>query len=44
VLLELFGGIGNGLATVLQVGIKIKQYIYVDFDDVARQVAKQHSK
>jgi hypothetical protein len=44
VLLELFGGIGSGLAVVLQVGIKVKRYIYVDVDDVARQVAKQHSR
>ena len=43
-LLELFGSIGSGLAAVLQAGIKVKQYIYVDVDDVARQVAKQHSR
>jgi hypothetical protein len=44
VLLKLFGGIGSGLATVLQVGIKVKYYIYVDVDEAARQVAKQHSQ
>jgi hypothetical protein len=42
VLLELFGGIGIGLAAVLQVGIKIKRYIYVDIDDAARHVAEHH--
>jgi hypothetical protein len=37
VLLELFGSIGTGLATVLQAGIKVQRYIYVDIDDAARQ-------
>jgi hypothetical protein len=36
VLLELFGGIGSGLVAVLQVGLKVKRYIYVDVDEVAR--------
>jgi hypothetical protein len=36
VLLELFGGIGSGLAAVLQAGIKVKRYVYVDVDDAAR--------
>jgi hypothetical protein len=44
VLLELFGGIGSGLAVVLRAGIKVKRYVYVDVDDVARQVAKQHAR
>jgi hypothetical protein len=44
VLLELFGGIGNGLVAVLQAGLKVKRYIYVDVDETARQVAKQHSR
>jgi hypothetical protein len=39
VLLELFGGIGTGLAAVMQAGIKVKRYVYVDIDDAARQVA-----
>jgi hypothetical protein len=34
-LLELFGSIGNGLVVVLQAGIKVKRYIYVDVDDMA---------
>jgi hypothetical protein len=43
-LLELFGGIGSGLVAVLQAGVKVKRYIYVDVDEAARQVAKQHSR
>jgi hypothetical protein len=42
VLLELFGGISSGLVTVLQAGLKVKRYIYVDVDEAARQVAKRH--
>jgi hypothetical protein len=44
VLLELFGGIGTGLAAILQAGIKVQRYVYVDTDDAARQVAKHHSR
>jgi hypothetical protein len=44
VLLELFGGIGTSLAAVLQAGIKVKRYVYVDINDAARQVAKHHSR
>jgi site-specific DNA-cytosine methylase len=44
VLLELFGGIDSGLVAVLQAGLKVKRYIYVDVDEVARQVAKRHSQ
>ena len=40
VFLELFGGIGNGLVTILQARFKIKHYIYVDVDEAAREVAK----
>jgi GAF domain-containing protein len=43
VLLELFGSIGSGLAAVLQAGIKVQRYVYVDIDDATRQVAKQHT-
>jgi hypothetical protein len=44
VLLELFGGIGTGLATVLQAGIKVQRYIYIDTNEAARQAAKHHSR
>jgi site-specific DNA-cytosine methylase len=40
----LFGGIGSGLAAVLKVGIKVQHYVYVDIDDTAKQVAKQHTQ
>jgi hypothetical protein len=42
VLLELSGGIGTSLAAVLQAGIKVQRYVYVDTDDAARQVVKHH--
>jgi hypothetical protein len=44
VLLELFGGIGISLVAVLQAGIKVKHYVYVDIDDAAWQVAKHQSR
>jgi hypothetical protein len=44
VLLELFGSIGTGLAAILQAEIKVQRYVYVDTDEVARQVAKHHSR
>jgi hypothetical protein len=36
VLLELFGGIGTSLAAVLQAGIKVQRYVYVDTNEAAR--------
>jgi hypothetical protein len=36
VFLEFYGGIGSGLVVVLQAGLKIKRYIYVDVDEAAR--------
>jgi site-specific DNA-cytosine methylase len=44
VLLELFGGIGTSLAAVLQAGIKVQRYVYIDTDEAAQQVAKHHSR
>jgi hypothetical protein len=44
VLLELFGGIGTSLAIVLQAGIKVQRYVYVDTDEATQQVAKYHSR
>jgi hypothetical protein len=32
------------LGAVLQAGLKVKRYIYVDVDEAARQVAKRHSR
>ncbi len=38
-LLELFGGISIGLETLLQLGIVVQRYFYVDIDHIAMQVA-----
>jgi hypothetical protein len=38
-LLELFGGIGTGLEALLQSGMVVRRYFYIDIDPIARQVA-----
>jgi hypothetical protein len=38
-LLELFGGIGTGFEALLQVGMVVWRYFYIDIDPIARQVA-----
>jgi hypothetical protein len=38
-LLELFGGIGTGLETLLESGMAVHKYFYVDIDPIAKQVA-----
>jgi hypothetical protein len=38
-LLELFGGIGIGFEALLQSGMVVWRYFYVDIDPIARQVA-----
>jgi len=38
-LLALFGGIGTGLETLLQLGMVVWRNFYVDIDPIARQVA-----
>jgi hypothetical protein len=40
--LDLFGGISTGLATVLQVGILVWKYLYVERDETARRVSSHH--
>jgi hypothetical protein len=35
-LLKLFGGIGTGLKALLQSGIVVQKYLYVDIDPIAR--------
>jgi hypothetical protein len=37
-LLELFGGIGTSLEALLQSGMVVRRYLYVDIDPIARQV------
>jgi hypothetical protein len=39
ILLELFGGIGTGFEALLQAGMVVRRYFYVDIDPIARQVA-----
>jgi hypothetical protein len=38
-LLELFGGIGTCFEALLQLGMVVRRYFYVDIDPIARQVA-----
>jgi len=38
-LLELFGGIGTSLEALLQSGMVVRRYFYIDIDLIARQVA-----
>ncbi|CAM6115131.1 unnamed protein product [Calypogeia fissa] len=40
--LDLFGGISTGLAAVLQAGIPVRKYFYVERDEIARQVSLRH--
>ncbi|PTQ44882.1 hypothetical protein MARPO_0017s0007 [Marchantia polymorpha] len=41
-LLDLFGGISTGLAAVLQSGILVRRYLYVEKDETARRVSSRH--
>jgi hypothetical protein len=38
-LLEFFGGIGIGFEAILQSGMVVWKYFYIDIDPIARQVA-----
>jgi len=38
-LLKFFGGIGTGLETLLQSGMVVRKYLYVDINPIAKQVA-----
>jgi hypothetical protein len=40
--LDLFGGISTGLATMLQAGILVRKYLYVERDETARRVSSRH--
>jgi hypothetical protein len=40
--LDLFGGINIGLATVLQAGISVRKYFYVEKNEIARRVSSCH--
>ena len=41
-LLELFGGMSTGLAAVLQAGIRVRGYLYVETDEDARRISLRH--
>ncbi len=41
-MLDLFGGISTGLAVVLQAGIPVQKYLYVEKDETARRVSLHH--
>ncbi len=41
-MLDLFGGISTGLATVLQAGILVWKYLYVETDETTRRVSSRH--
>ncbi len=38
-LLEFFGGINTGLEALLQSGIVVRKYFYINIDPIAKQVA-----
>jgi hypothetical protein len=40
--LDLFGGINIGLAIVLQVGILVQKYLYVERDETTKRVSLRH--
>jgi site-specific DNA-cytosine methylase len=40
--LDLFGGISIGLATVLQAGILVRKYFYMERDETAKRVSSHH--
>ncbi len=41
-MLDLFGGISTGLATVLQASIPVRKYFYVERDEATRRVSSRH--
>jgi len=40
--LDLFGGINTSLAAVLQAGILVWKYLYVERDETAKKVSSRH--
>ncbi len=41
-MLDLFGGISTGLAAVLQAGILVYKYFYVEKDEIVKRVSSHH--
>ena len=44
VLVELFVGLSTGLAVVLEVGLSVHTYVYMDNNDMVSKAAKHHIK
>jgi hypothetical protein len=40
--LDLFGGISTGLVAMLQAGILVRKYLYVERDEIAKRVSSCH--
>ncbi len=40
--LDLFSGISIGLAAMLQIGIPVRKYFYMERDEIARRVSSRH--
>ncbi|CAI7850081.1 unnamed protein product [Closterium sp. NIES-54] len=43
-LVELFGGLGEGLAAALEAGVHVKRWIYIKIDPEVRRMAWKHAK
>ncbi|CAI7855644.1 unnamed protein product [Closterium sp. NIES-54] len=43
-IVELFGGIGTGLAAALKAGCRVKKWVLVELDLVVRRMALHHAK
>ncbi len=41
-MLDLFGGMSTGLATMFQAGIPVRKYLYVEKDETTRRVSSHH--
>ena len=44
VLVELFAGLNTGLAVVLEAGLSVHMYVYVDNNDMVSKATKHHIK
>lgn len=40
--MELFAGIGTGLTTILEAGLKVKKYIHIDNGIISRRASQYH--
>ncbi|CAI7876397.1 unnamed protein product [Closterium sp. NIES-54] len=43
-LVELFGGIGAGLAAVLKAGVAVREWVYVENNEQVRKMAEHHAR